>query len=562
MPLFRIEEWPREGLAISVTELTDVTTTGSAGTFGSIWRAGGHGQYAIKSFNDDPDAVDARAEFRLLSSLSETGVVPRAFCMGWFQDPETHVTSPAIVEEYVEGKTLEQVLRGGWLSGDERTPLDARQTALVAKGIVRALARLLDYDVVHRDLAPRNVMLRQRSIQDGLAHGAEVLLVDLGQSTNADSFVTPAWGRPRLATIAYGAPEVFGGEFYELRNRTSVDIWSLGALIVFMLTGERPWPVGLRTTPATDRGYLSEAVEAKRRCLDLKHYLGREYSSDAEWRLGQIVQACTAFDPGERPGVDDVDSALSGVIAQFPKTSGTTLRPTSGAAGANPQRSQASAASSSSNGWSVRIRPVASDTPVAAGREDQPALVASVGQGSPAGAPAVPVPETPAPAAPPAPGLVERLRQRVAGRKSEREERRRQEELERRRRDAERRQRRHPVIPGVEAQPVRFVLAVSPVKILWAIPRASGPRRLFSTVLTVSMALAILLLALSRSNGEILLRWVLVLGLLWVYVPWSHLAAATLGVGNYQARRGRWTHALASTILSLALGFLLVVIFQ
>lgn len=58
--------------------------------------------------------------------------------------------------------------------------------------------------IVYRDLAPANALLRS----DG-----GVMLMNFGQSRIRGGGITPV-SRARLARLSYGAPEMFGGDYF------------------------------------------------------------------------------------------------------------------------------------------------------------------------------------------------------------------------------------------------------------------------------------------------------------------------------------------------------------
>ncbi len=120
---------------------------------------------------------------------------------------------------YIEGRSLKDKLKDGPLSIDE-----AREIALqVAEGLKEAQEK----GIVHRDIKPANIMLTKK----GQAKITDFGLAKL--SWGAD-LTKPA---TIMGTVAYMSPEQARGE--EVDHRT--DIWSLGAMLYEMLSGERPF---------------------------------------------------------------------------------------------------------------------------------------------------------------------------------------------------------------------------------------------------------------------------------------------------------------------------------
>ncbi|MGD0949503.1 MAG: serine/threonine-protein kinase [Candidatus Binatia bacterium] len=125
--------------------------------------------------------------------------------------------------EYVDGELLSRRLRReGRLSVDTAVQL--------AIQIAEALAYLHENNVVHRDLKPENVML--------LPNG-KVKLMDFGIALDTTMRkMTWAGLSTTMGTPDYMAPEQVKG----LRGDERTDIYSLGAILYEMLTGEVPFP--------------------------------------------------------------------------------------------------------------------------------------------------------------------------------------------------------------------------------------------------------------------------------------------------------------------------------
>ena len=197
--------------------------------------------------------------------------------------------------EYVEGFTIEQALASGVLSGNART-LDKTNAILEAALHIIDAVNACDRRVVHRDISPANIILTMTRTGDV----NRAVLIDWGQSISARSpLVTPALGENRkLATICFGAPCVFGGPFYLMRNEPSVDVYSFGALLYYMRTLELPY-----ADVAANRVLTPETVEvvaaAKREPLTLASKIPSMRA--IERKLDGIIGACTAYDPRERP---------------------------------------------------------------------------------------------------------------------------------------------------------------------------------------------------------------------------------------------------------------------
>ena len=117
----------------------------------------------------------------------------------------------AVLEEYVQGDTLAELLMGARL-----TEREARQ---VTMQLCQALHVLHSMGAVHRDVKPENVILR------GSDFDAARIYKDESES---DTQV--------LGTTGFAAPEQYG--IFQSDERA--DIFSLGVLLNIMLTGKHP----------------------------------------------------------------------------------------------------------------------------------------------------------------------------------------------------------------------------------------------------------------------------------------------------------------------------------
>ena len=126
-----------------------------------------------------------------------------------------------IIQEFIDGGTVRDLMRRGALT--EGQALD------IIAGVAAALAAAADYNIVHRDIKPDNIMLTRKG---------EVKLADLGIAKECGEDAGLTVSQVMMGTPAYVAPE-------QARDAKNVDaradIYSLGATLYHMLCGAPPY---------------------------------------------------------------------------------------------------------------------------------------------------------------------------------------------------------------------------------------------------------------------------------------------------------------------------------
>ena len=126
--------------------------------------------------------------------------------------------SPAIVMEYVSGRSLKEIVE----EGHQRTFAFAKKVAL---GVLSGLSVAHSHGIIHRDIKPGNILV---------STAGTVKITDFGLAQVAVSPSLTSEGTV-VGTPAYFAPEVIQGQPASPRS----DLFSLGATLVETLTGER-----------------------------------------------------------------------------------------------------------------------------------------------------------------------------------------------------------------------------------------------------------------------------------------------------------------------------------
>src|SRR5947199_1862056 len=179
---------------------------------------------AVKTLREDL-ARDAtfqarfRREAQSAASLNNPSIVA-VYDTGEDMSEPSHV--PYIVMEYVDGRTLRDLLR------DDRRLLPERALE-ITDGVLRALDYSHRSGIVHRDIKPGNVMLTRTG---------EVKVMDFGIARAvSDAQATMTQTAQVIGTAQYLSPEKARGERVDARS----DQYSTGCLLYELLTGRPPF---------------------------------------------------------------------------------------------------------------------------------------------------------------------------------------------------------------------------------------------------------------------------------------------------------------------------------
>jgi dipeptidyl aminopeptidase/acylaminoacyl peptidase/predicted Ser/Thr protein kinase len=150
-----------------------------------------------------------------------------------------------IAMEYVEGRTLRELLAGG--------PLPARKTLDLAGQLADGLAKAHGAGIVHRDLKPENVMVSKDGFVKILDFGLAKLTAPLSDAqSQLQTAAAPDTGAGAvLGTVGYMSPEQASGGDVDFRTDQS----AVGTILYEMVTGKRPFqrPTAAETLTAIIR---------------------------------------------------------------------------------------------------------------------------------------------------------------------------------------------------------------------------------------------------------------------------------------------------------------------
>jgi serine/threonine-protein kinase len=160
-----------------------------------------------------------RREAQSAASLNHPSIVA-VYDTG--EDMVTGVPVPYIVMEYVDGRTVRDLLQEGHRLLPERS-------LEIIDGVLRALDYSHQAGIVHRDIKPGNVMVTRNG---------DIKVMDFGIArAMSDAQATMTQTAQVIGTAQYLSPEQARGERVDARS----DLYSAGCLLYELLTGRPPF---------------------------------------------------------------------------------------------------------------------------------------------------------------------------------------------------------------------------------------------------------------------------------------------------------------------------------
>ncbi|SDI39268.1 serine/threonine protein kinase [Aliiruegeria lutimaris] len=156
---------------------------------------------------------------------------------------ENHRTADGhvyLVMDYVEGPSLEDKMKAGGMSAED--------LLIVGRRVAEGLQAAHDRRIVHRDLSPDNIILKN-------GDPAKAVIIDFGIAKDANPGAKTIVGTEFAGKFSYAAPEQFGG-----MADARTDIYALGMTLLATYRGKSP-RLG---------GSLIEMLEVKKQEVDLQ----------------------------------------------------------------------------------------------------------------------------------------------------------------------------------------------------------------------------------------------------------------------------------------------------
>ena len=208
-----------------------------------------------------------------------------------------------LLEEYVEGENLDEVL--------ERGPPPFDQTTQIMRDLADAVEAVHRHGILHRDIKPANVILR--------ADTGRPMLLDFGLAREVDAETLSKTGQ-LLGTPAYMSPEQARGTSSKALT-PGVDVYGLGCLLYALLTGDAPFSGGnmfalLRMIMAKEPSWPHALNPDVPEGLDA--ICRRAMAKDPADRYPTAAAMRDALDPllrGEEPSAKPIKRRLGGAAA-------------------------------------------------------------------------------------------------------------------------------------------------------------------------------------------------------------------------------------------------------
>jgi eukaryotic-like serine/threonine-protein kinase len=245
-----------------------------SGGFGTVYRAWDERlqrPVAVKVIDRDPGSPRVMREAQAVARLAHRNIAT-------LYELATDGERAFLVSELIEGETLRALGRRGELSD--------RLVARVGADSAAALTHAHRAGVVHRDVKPENILVREG------AHTGEAKLVDFGIARINGEHSLTATGAV-VGTLAYMAPEQADG----LRPGPSADVYSLALTLYESFCGEHPL---IREGPAATARAIGEPIAP----------LGSVRTELPE-ALTETIDAALDPDPEARPLASELEAVLS-----------------------------------------------------------------------------------------------------------------------------------------------------------------------------------------------------------------------------------------------------------
>jgi serine/threonine protein kinase len=271
---------------IASKNITNVEPMNAGGAFGSIFTAEYLGsEVALKKMSDaSPDTERAlKKELAAHKKLQKSCPnIAKVYDL-WRAPPGDKYAGDLFM-------VMELFHEGSLLDNFDTVRATPQSIARILHSCSKGLMQIHAVDVLHRDIAARNYLVRTQKVRGG--ERMEAFLADFGLAGKAHKEVEK---KPWRTT----APESQG---LDPSWSQKSDVWSFGLLIYEVASGGKPF-AQLAKCPKNFQSMQKELLKYNERPPGV---------SDALWAL---FEQCVSYDPEDRPAMADVEQQLR-VISQ------------------------------------------------------------------------------------------------------------------------------------------------------------------------------------------------------------------------------------------------------
>lgn len=209
----------------------------------------------------------------------------------------TRSGQPYVVMEYIDGESIDT-----WC---DRRKLGLRERIRLFVEVTSAVQYAHGHLIVHRDIKPSNILVTKDGAPKLLDFGIAKLL-DANDPTNVTR------GALHPMTPEYASPEQVRGDALT----TASDVYQLGYLLYYLLTGRSPYPGDQRSVAATVQAIcnlepLRPSVAVALSPGDTKH--------DANWQSEMSIARSTSVERLQRRLAGDLDNILLKALQKDPE---------------------------------------------------------------------------------------------------------------------------------------------------------------------------------------------------------------------------------------------------
>ena len=191
-------------------------------------------------------------------------------------DADPDADPPWLVTAYIPGPSLATAVR-------ENGPLDPEAVRLLGAALAEGVAAIHACGLVHRDLKPANIILA----------GDGPRIIDFGVARTPGAPDLTSTGI-LVGTVSFMSPEQLRGERADARS----DVFSLGGVLAYAATGRGPFDGP--TMPAIMHRITS----------------GEPDLDGVDGPLREVIAACLAKDPAQRPALAALTARLTGAVRE------------------------------------------------------------------------------------------------------------------------------------------------------------------------------------------------------------------------------------------------------